>query len=516
MTRPVVLMVLDGWGIAHDSSANAIETAPDRRFRQLRERYPSAEVAAHGRAVGLMPKQMGDSNVGHLTIGAGRVIQQNLPRITDALGSGALRNNAVFQELLQRAQGSRLHVMGLLSPGGVHSHQDHLRGMMDLFHEAGLTEVFYHLWLDGRDVPPSSAMGSLEYLAEAMNETGIGRVATLAGRYYAMDRDQRWDRTEKAFRAMVEGEGPTAPSALEALDQAYQDEQTDEFVVPTVIVDSKGDPVARIEAEDVVLVFNFRADRVRQMTRALADPAFDAFSRPFSQVAVYGMTEYDENFALPHFFDRPTVTNNLAEWLSQQGKSQLHVAETEKYAHVTFFFNGGQERVYPGEDRVLVPSPKVATYDLQPEMSAEQIADAVVADLQQGSHDFILLNFANADMVGHTGKLESAQQAVRAADRQIGRIAEAVLERQGLLAIVADHGNAEVMADAHGQPHTNHTTNPVPFTVIADDEWLKGRTLASGELQDVAPTVLDLMGLPIPSEMTGQSLLREGSGTHDE
>ena len=512
MTRPVVLMVLDGWGISENSRANAILSAPDREFSQLRLQYPSTQVAAHGRAVGLMADQMGDSNVGHLTIGAGRIVKQNLLRISDAIIQGELAPNAVLQEALKTAKGQRLHVMGLLSPGGVHSHQDHLKALMGIIRDAGLADVYYHLWLDGRDVPPTSAMGSLEFLAEAINTAGVGRVATLAGRYYAMDRDRRYDRTEKAYRAMVQGQGPTAFSAPEALDQAYQAGQTDEFVLPTVIVESDGTPVATVGPKDVVIVLNFRADRVRQITRALADPHFDGFSRPYPQIkAVYGMTEYDEGFFLPHFFDRPLVKNNLAEWLSRRHLRQLHIAETEKYAHVTFFFNGGQEQVYPGEDRFLIASPKVATYDLQPAMSAEQIADAVIDAIHAGQHDFILLNFANSDMVGHTGKLEPTQQAVRTVDRQIGRVAEAVLSRNGLLAIVADHGNAEVMADQAGQPHTNHTTNPVPLTLVAGKDWLGNQKLISGGgLQDVAPTLLDVMGILAPPEMTGQSLLREG------
>lgn len=508
MRGPVVLMVLDGWGIAGDKANNAVTSAPETHYADLRRRYPATEVQAHGRAVGLMPQQMGDSNVGHLTIGSGRIIQQNLPRIFDAIASGELAENALLRDALNKAQGHRLHLMGLLSPGGVHSHQEHLKALMQMAAEAGLVDVRYHLWLDGRDVPPTSAMASLEFLAEAINTIGVGRVASVCGRYYAMDRDRRWDRTERAYRAMVEGLGRTARSAVEALDHAYQANETDEFVTPTVIVDADGRPVGPIAADDVIIVFNFRPDRVRQITRALVDPEFGEFARPLSCVAVYGMTEYDEQFYLPHFFDRPRLDNNLAEWFSKKGITQLHVAETEKYAHVTFFFNGGQEKVYPGEDRILIPSPKVATYDQKPEMSAEPIADAVIHDLNAGQHEFILLNFANADMVGHTGKLESAQAAVRVVDHQIGRIADAVLKRDGVLAIVSDHGNAEVMTDENGQAHTNHTTNPVPFVVVAQDNWLQGRTLNSGGLRDVAPTMLDLMGLPCPPEMTGQSLLR--------
>lgn len=508
MKQPVVLMVLDGWGVAPPSPINAVASAPETHYQALRQRYLSTEVAAHGRAVGLMASQMGDSNVGHLTIGAGRIVSQNLPRIFDAIESGEFRDNPVLNEALDRARGSRLHVMGLLSPGGVHSHEQHLHALMEMAADRGLDDVVYHVWLDGRDVPPSSAMSSLERLAEWLNVTGAGRVATVSGRYYAMDRDKRWDRTEKAYRALVQGEGRTAASAVEALDQAYRQGETDEFVVPTVIVDSENRPVGTISSEDVVLVFNFRADRVRQITRALADPEFDAFPRPINQLAVFGMTEYDEEFCLPHAFERPRVDNNLAEWLSRQGLSQLHVAETEKYAHVTFFFNGGQERVYAGEDRVLIPSPRVATYDLEPRMSAEKVADTVIAHLDDDSSAFILLNFANADMVGHTGKLESARQAVQMVDRQIDRIARAVLERGGALVIVSDHGNAEVMADLNGEPNTNHTTNPVPLAIVAGPDWIANRHLVPGGLQDVAPTILDLMALPIPPEMTGQSLLR--------
>lgn len=508
MKGPLVLMVLDGWGLAAPSYVNAITRTPDQHYAALREHYGSSKVAAHGKAVGLMAEQMGDSNVGHLTIGAGRVIPQNLPRIDDAIETGELAKNATLVEALQKAKGHSLHIMGLLSPGGVHSHQRHLRALMAMVKDAGLRDVYYHVWLDGRDVPPESAMSSLEFLAQSINEVGVGQVASMAGRYYAMDRDHRWERIEKAYRAMVLGEGHEAKSAAEGLDHAYQREETDEFVAPTVIVDDDGEPVTTIKEDDVVIIFNFRADRVRQMSRALADDQFDHFKRPISKISVYGMTEYDEEFSLPHFFDRPNVNQNLAEWLSSQGKRQLHVAETEKYAHVTFFFNGGQEEVFPGEDRILIDSPKVATYDLEPEMSATKIADAVVQDVEQKKHDFILLNFANADMVGHTGKLEPTLKAVKTVDDQIQRILHAVLKQNGALVIVSDHGNAEVMQDGEGHPHTNHTTNPVPLAVAASDEWLKGRHLVDGGLADVAPTVLDLLGLPTPAQMTGQSLLK--------
>lgn len=509
--RPTVLMVLDGWGIAPPGSTNAIASAPDGHFEALRRRYLSTEVQAHGRAVGLMPDQMGDSNVGHLTIGAGRIVDQNLARIFLAIQKGTLENQPVVKTLIERARGHRLHLLGLLSPGGVHSHQEHLRALVEILARAGIHDVYYHLWLDGRDVSPESAMNSLQFLAEVINQSGLGQVATVSGRYYAMDRDRRWERTEKAYRAMVQGQGLTARSAPEALLEAYQRGESDEFVQPTVLIDGDGHAVGPIAEDDVVFVWNFRADRVRQITRALADPDFSEFPRPFSKVGwIAGMTLYDEGFPLPHVFEPQSVPNNLAQWLSSHGLRQLHVAETEKYAHVTFFFNGGVEKVYPGEERVLIPSPKVATYDQAPAMSAPAVADVVVKAVEEEDYDFILLNFANTDMVGHTGQLTATREAVRVVDQQIARVAEAVLARGGALLVVADHGNAEVMVDEEGGPHTNHTTNPVPFVLVAPPEVIRDRSLASGGgLRDVAPTVLTVMGLPIPSEMTGASLLRQ-------
>lgn len=512
MVRPTVLMVLDGWGIAPPSPSNAISEAPDRNMQALQQTYLFTQVQAHGRAVGLMDGQMGDSNVGHLTIGAGRIIPQNLVRIFDAIDSGELAKSPVIQEVIHRAQHHRLHVMGLLSPGGVHSHQEHLKALLKIFSEAGLKEVFLHVWLDGRDVDPHSSPASLAFLAGVMNEFDIGRIASVSGRYYAMDRDKRWDRTEKAYRAMVLGEGQKAQSAVEAVLASYEHGISDEFVEPTVLVDSHGAPVATIDPEDAIFVFNFRPDRVRQITRALADPDFNAFDRPKGAMHyVAGMTQYDEEFILPHVFAPITVENNMAEWLSRQGMTQLHVAETEKYAHVTFFFNGGVEHVYDGESRILIPSPKVATYDLAPGMSAPLIADAVIEALDQGHNDFILLNFANSDMVGHTGNLEATKEAIRIVDEQIGRIARKVLEHNGLLAIVADHGNAEIMVGGHGEIHTQHSTSPVPFILVGHPSVLDSWSLrAGGGLKDVAPTVLEAMGVPIPNEMTGESLLVKG------
>jgi 2,3-bisphosphoglycerate-independent phosphoglycerate mutase len=503
--RPTVLIVLDGWGLREDAPDNAITRAPARHVQALWDTYPHTTLQAHGEAVGLLPGQMGDSNVGHLNLGAGRVVYQNLARIHRALADGSFYTRPVLRETLERARGHRLHLFGLLSDGGVHSHQDHLVAVLRAARDAGLTDVALHLCLDGRDVPPKSALTYLERLANDLNTVGVGRVATIMGRYYGMDRDRRWDRIEKAYRAMVEGLGPTARSAPEAVAAAYQADTTDEFVVPTVLVDDAGRPVGTIRPEDAVFVFNFRADRVRQMTRALWDPDFQEFARPFPRVAwLAGMTLYDENMVLPHVFEPLSVPNNLAEWLSRLGKRQLHVAETEKYAHVTFFFNGGVEEPYPGEDRVLIPSPKVATYDLQPEMSAPGITEAVLKAVAEDRYDFILLNFANADMVGHTGVLEAAEAGVRAADEGVGRIAEAVLKRGGILCVTADHGNAERMRDEHGGPDTNHTTAPVPLIVAGAGAL----TLKPGGLADVAPTLLTVMGLAVPPEMTGTVLVQ--------
>ena len=507
--QPTVLMVLDGWGAADAGPTNAISEA-DRTMAHLAKAYPSNLVAAHGREVGLLDGQMGDSNVGHLTIGAGRVVDQTLTRIHRAIEEDTLAERPVLRDMMEQAKGRRLHLLGLLSPGGVHSHERHLAALLEMLQAKGRTEeVYLHCWLDGRDVSPKSAAASFKYLAGVMNRTGVGKVATIAGRYYAMDRDNRWDRVEKAYRAMVEGKGQIAKSAIEGLEANYAAGNNDEFVVPTVIVDDRDRPVATIGADDVVFVFNFRADRVRQITRALGDPDFRQFSRPFAKPRwLGGMTQYDEEFFLPRVFDPPNVQHNLAEWLSERGIRQLHVAETEKYAHVTFFFNGGQERQYPGEDRKMIPSPKVATYDEAPAMSAEGIADVVVEDLNQSAHDFIVLNFANADMVGHTGKLEATKTAVAAVGEQIHRVAEATLKAGGTLIITADHGNAEIMQEESGGPHTNHTTSPVPVILVSADPALRSVSLKSGALKDIAPTVLDVMGIEPPAEMTGLSLIQ--------
>lgn len=510
--RPTVLVVMDGWGMRKDTADNAITKAPARHFDQLWERWPHTTLKAHGEAVGLIADQMGDSNVGHLNLGAGRVVYQNLARIFRAMADGTLARSPVVQAAFQAALGQRLHLLGLLSDGGVHSHQEHLFALLRLARQAGVEDIRLHLALDGRDVPPESALRYLGALADVMGEVGGDiRVATIMGRYYAMDRDNRWDRTERAYRAMVEGIGPRARSAPEAVTGSYDQDVSDEFVLPTVLVDEHDSPVGLIRPDDSLFVFNFRADRVRQILHALSDPDFDRFPRPMEQVAwTGGLTLYDENFPVPHVFAPPAVPDNLAEWLSKRGLSQFHVAETEKYAHVTFFFNGGVEQQYPGEERKLIDSPKVATYDETPEMSAKGITKEVIQALDSDRYDFILVNYANADMVGHTGDLEAAKKAVATVDEQLGLLAEKVLEKEGLLAITADHGNAEHMTDSEGGPDTNHTEAPVPLVLVG--QQAKGMKLRDGGgLSDVAPTLLSLMGLPVPDAMTGEDL-RDESG----
>ena len=509
-TGPVVLVVLDGFGMRADAPDNAVTTAPAQTFDKLWKRWPHTTLKAHGEAVGLIAGQMGDSNVGHLNLGAGRVVYQNLARVYRAMDDGTLAASPVLAGAFSAAAGSRLHFLGLLSPGGVHSHQEHLFYLLKLARAAGVEDIALHLALDGRDVPPKSALTYLRDLANAMGELGGNiRVATIMGRYYAMDRDNRWDRTERAYRAMVEGIGPRARSAPEAVAASYHEDVTDEFVLPTVLVDEQGAPQGLMRIDDSVFLFNFRADRVRQMLHALADPDFHAFPRPMARVgAVAGLALYDENFPVPHVLTPPSVPDNLAEWLSRRGLRQLHVAETEKYAHVTFFFNGGVEKAYPGEDRKLVESPKVATYDKTPAMAADGITDEVLGALDADRYDFILVNYANADMVGHTGVLEASQAAVRAVDAAIGRVADKVLEKGGLLAITADHGNAEHMTDSDGGPDTNHTDAPVPLILVG--QAASGVKLREGGgLSDVAPTLLRMMGIAVPDAMTGESLVRE-------
>jgi 2,3-bisphosphoglycerate-independent phosphoglycerate mutase len=448
---------------------------------------------------------MGNSEVGHLNIGAGRVVYQELTRISKAIRTKEFFANDEFGTLLNciRTQNGALHLMGLLSDGGVHSHIEHLYALVRLAKETGISRVFVHAFLDGRDVPPSSAGTYIEALEQKMAEIGAGNIATIAGRYYAMDRDKRWERTEKAYTAMVYGEGEKAATAAQALADAYDRGETDEFVLPTIVQGG-----AAIQNGDGIIFFNFRPDRARQITRAFVDQDFDGFARKDGQLDIrfVCMTQYDETIAVPVAFKPTYLNQTLGEVISAHGLKQLRIAETEKYAHVTFFFNGGEEKPSPGEDRCLIPSPKVATYDLQPEMSAVEVTDAVVERIKSQEYDLIVLNYANGDMVGHTGIYEAAVKAVTTVDRCLGRVVEAMLGVGGMICITSDHGNAEQMLDpVTGEPFTAHTTNPVPFILVSEKH--KQVELRSGVLADIAPTILELLNIPQPAEMTGETLI---------
>ncbi len=509
MPNPLLLMILDGWGINPHPENNAVAIARTPSMTRLCGEYPCSQLDASGMAVGLPVGQMGNSEVGHLNIGAGRVVYQDLTRITKAIEDGSFFANPVLLDCISRtkAAGGSLHLSGLLSDGGVHSHNTHLYALLELAKKEGIRDVFVHCLLDGRDTPPKSGAGYLAQLEEEMKRIGAGRIATVMGRYYAMDRDKRWDRVEKAYDAMVLGSGNRFASAQQAIERSYLDGVTDEFVLPSVIVDG-GEPTGMVKDGDGFIFFNFRSDRAREITRTLTDPGFDGFARKsVPKLACYTcMTVYDETFNLPVAFGTEELKNILGEVIGKAGLKQLRIAETEKYAHVTFFFNGGNEMPFPGEDRVLIPSPReVATYDEKPEMSARMVTDELLRLLDEDKYDFIVLNFANADMVGHTGIIPAAVKAIETVDECVGKIVAKILERNGRAIITADHGNAETMTDEKGGPHTAHTTNPVPLILV--DATRKGSTLRHGILADIAPTVLELLTLPKPVEMTGKSLL---------
>lgn len=502
--RPVVLIVLDGWGIPADETGTAVAKANPENFNALKHTYPYTTLLASGQAVGLMPGQMGDSNVGHLNMGAGHIVYQDLVRIFRAIDDGSFFSNPALVSAMEGGPERPLHLMGLISDGGVHSHEEHLYALLKMARERGKKNVFIHAFLDGRDVPPKSAGAYLDKLERKIDEIGTGKIASIMGRYWAMDRDKRWDRTEKAYRALTLGEGRTARSAEEALEIAYSQDETDEFVRPTVIVGEKGDPVARIEEGHSVIFFNFRADRARQISHAFCDESFEGFPRgKRPDVEFVAMLRYEEDLRMKYAFPPLILKNTCGEVISKAGKRQLRVAETEKYAHVTFFFSGKKEEAFPGEDRCLIPSPKVATYDLKPEMSAYEVTDEAVKRLGQGIYDFILLNYANPDMVGHTGVFDAAVKAIRAVDDCLGRLVAKVKEVGGISLVVADHGNIEELRE--GGAHTYHTDNPVPCILVGDE--YKGRKLRQGILSDVAPTVLELIGLGLPPEMDRRSLL---------
>jgi len=501
--KPVTLIIMDGFGESDEIEGNAVASARTPNIDRLKSSYPFTTLGAAGLDVGLPPGQMGNSEVGHLNLGAGRVVYQDYTRINLAIEDGSFYENSVLIEAIDRAKemGSALHLMGLLSDGGVHSHNTHLRALLRLAKERGLERVWIHAILDGRDVPPRSSLGYFRELEEEIRSIGVGKVATVAGRYYSMDRDRRWERTELAYRAMTSGQGLQADSPEEAVRAGYDRGEDDEFLKPTV-VDTEG----MVEDGDSLIFFNFRPDRARQITKAFVSSDFCEFDREKIDVHFVCMTQYEESIPAPVAFPAEYLSDTLGEVVSRAGLRQLRIAETEKYAHVTFFFNGGREEASPGEDRVLIPSPKVATYDLKPEMSAFEVTDAVVEKIDEGAYDLIVLNYANSDMVGHTGIFDAAVKAVEAVDECVGRVVNEVLARGGAVLLTADHGNAEQMEnEATGQHHTAHTTNPVPFVLIRDGD--RARLRGGGILADVAPTVLDLLGLPAPAAMTGTSLI---------
>jgi 2,3-bisphosphoglycerate-independent phosphoglycerate mutase len=507
--RPVVLLILDGFGSREAAPDNAISNAAMPNWATLLATCPHTTIDASELHVGLPGGQMGNSEVGHLNIGAGRVIYQDFTRIDHAIETGEFARNPVLRDALATAarNNAALHVLGLLSPGGVHSHERQLAALVAMAAAAGVTRILVHAFLDGRDTPPRSAAASLAFMDSACAKAGGARIASIIGRYFAMDRDQRWDRVAQAYDLLVDGRAPfTARSAQAGLDAAYARGENDEFVGATAILDRDGH-AATMADNDVVVFMNFRADRARQMTRALTDPAFDAFPRArVPRFAAYVcLTSYGEEFAhLPVAFAPQSIHNSFGEYVSGLGLSQLRIAETEKYAHVTYFFNGGVEQAYPREDRILVPSPKVATYDQKPEMSAPEVTDALVAAIASGKYDAIVCNYANSDMVGHTGNFDAARRAVEALDVCLGRVIAATRSAGGEVLITADHGNAEMMHDpATGQAHTAHTLNRVPFVFVGRP----AAVAAGGALQDIAPTMLALMGVPQPPEMTGHSLV---------
>jgi len=502
MKKPLILMILDGFGIAGDKG-NAIKAANKPNIDRLFSSNPVTQIGASGMDVGLPDGQMGNSEVGHTNIGAGRVVYQELTRITKSIQDGDFFQNEALCNAIDNAvkNGTALHIMGLLSDGGVHSHNTHLYGILELAKKKGLEKVYVHAFLDGRDVPPSSGKDYVAACVEEMKKIGVGQIATVIGRYYAMDRDNRWERVVKAYSAMVYGEGVKCADPVEAVAASYAEGVTDEFVVPTVI-----DGAAPIGANDSMIFYNFRPDRAREITRTFVDPDFSGFERKkgFFPLTYVCMTQYDSTMPNVQVAFKPqSLDNTFGEYISNKGLTQLRIAETEKYAHVTFFFNGGVENTYENEDRILVASPKVATYDLQPEMSAYEVADKCAEAIKSGKYDVIILNFANCDMVGHTGVFDAAVKAVEAVDACVGKVTDAIAEMGGVSLITADHGNADKMFEDDGSPFTAHTTNPVPFCVIGYPCQLR----EGGKLADIAPTMLQILGLEQPEEMTGTSLI---------
>lgn len=504
MKKPTALIIMDGFGINPSAYGNAIKSAKKPRLDKLMAECPMTTIGASGLNVGLPDGQMGNSEVGHTNIGAGRIVYQELTRISKSIEDGDFFTNPAFIAAIDNCKkhGTALHLMGLMSSGGVHSHNTHLYALIELAKRSGLKDVYVHCFMDGRDVPPDSGKGFIEELENKMREIGVGSIATIEGRYYAMDRDNRWERVVKAYSAIVYGEGVKCSDPVKAMEDSYKDGVTDEFVVPVVCREG-----AQIKANDSVIFFNFRPDRAREITRTLVDPEFKGFERRGGMFPLHFvcMTQYDA--AMPNVdvaFRPEKLVNTFGQYISDKGLTQLRIAETEKYAHVTFFFNGGVEKPYPGEDRVLVPSPKVATYDLKPEMSAYEVTEKAVERINSGKYDVMVLNFANCDMVGHTGVFDAAVKAVETVDECVGKVVDAVLGQGGVCLITADHGNADKMKEPDGAPFTAHTTNPVPFIVVGRDCELR----EGGRLADIAPTMLGIMGVPVPKEMTGKSIIK--------
>ncbi len=507
--KPMMLMILDGFGINEIEKANAVKLANTPNIDRLMKTWPTTEIYTSGLKVGLPEGQMGNSEVGHTNIGAGRIVYQDLTRITKSIEDGDFFSIKEITEAIENCKKnhSKLHIMGLLSDGGVHSHIRHLVALLEAAKRKDFEDVYVHCFLDGRDTPPASGESYIAQLEEKMKEKEIGKIASISGRFYSMDRDKRWDRVEKAYNALVKGEGEKATSPIAAIESSYQQEIFDEFVLPTVICNNNNEPIATIQDKDSVIFFNYRPDRAREITRSLVDPEFDGFDTKPLDVYYVCFTQYDETIPNVHIAFKPeSLKNTFGEYVSNQGLTQLRIAETEKYAHVTFFFNGGEEKQYSGEDRILVPSPKVQTYDMQPEMSAVEVTDKVVEAIQSDKYDCIILNYANPDMVGHTGNLEAAIKAIETIDICVGRVVAAIEEKNGMIIMTADHGNAEQMIDYKtGEPHTAHTTNVVPLVLIG----VEGVQLKAGKLADLAPTMLELMGVSKPEEMTGESIIEK-------
>ncbi|WP_129730051.1 MULTISPECIES: 2,3-bisphosphoglycerate-independent phosphoglycerate mutase [Bacillaceae] len=508
--QPTALIILDGFALREETYGNAIAQASKPNFDRYWEQYPHTTLTASGEAVGLPQGQMGNSEVGHLNIGAGRIVYQSLTRVNVAIREGEFERNETFVNAINhvKQKGSNLHLFGLLSDGGVHSHINHMFALLRLAAKEGIENVYIHAFLDGRDVGPKTAKGYIEQTYKVIEETGVGQFATVSGRYYSMDRDKRWDRVEKCYRAMVYGEGPTYKDAYECVEDSYANGIYDEFVLPSVIVREDETPVATINDDDAIIFYNFRPDRAIQIARVFTNDDFREFDRGSKVPHIpefVCMTQFSETVGGYVAFKPTNLDNTLGEVISQAGLKQLRIAETEKYPHVTFFFSGGREAEFPGEERILINSPKVATYDLQPEMSIYEVTDALVKEIEADKHDAIILNFANCDMVGHSGMMEPTIKAVEATDECLGKVVEAIVAKGGTAIITADHGNADEELTPEGQPMTAHTTNPVPFIVTKEGAQLR----EDGILGDIAPTMLTLLGLEQPKEMTGKTLITQ-------